>query len=192
MKNLAIALLAGSALFSAHAASAAVIAGPTLDSAGSGWIYTGLSFHANQAATLTGFTFQNQGQADTVVLTDMAGNVLQSLATPGGVGAYVANVTWTLTAGADYRLLQTTASNEYWTYYGGAAPSNADISLIDTGTFSYDIHAAGISGTDYWAAFNGITTASGAGVPEPATWALMIMGFGLVGATARSRKLALA
>jgi hypothetical protein len=59
MKKFALALVAGSALFSAHAASAAVISGPVLNNADGGWAYTGVEFHANQNATLTGFTFQN-------------------------------------------------------------------------------------------------------------------------------------
>ncbi len=191
MKMFAIALMTGSALFTAQGASAAVIAGPTLDNAGSGWSYTGVQFHANQNATLTGFTFQNEGQADTVVLTDLAGDVLQSLATPGGVGSYVANVAWALTSGADYRLLQVDPSNEYWTYFGGVAPSNLDISLTSTGLFGSSVNSFEINGNDYWAAFNDIATSS-AGVPEPAVWAMMLMGFGLIGATARSRKLAVA
>jgi hypothetical protein len=126
-----------------------------------------------------------------VVLTDLAGNILQSIATPGGVGSYVASIAWALTSGADYRLLQTTMSNDYWTFYGSAPPSNADISITSTGLFGSGPQSFGISGDDYWAAFNDITTA-GAGVPEPAAWALMLLGFGLIGATARSRKLATA
>ena len=54
MKNLAIARLAGSALLSAHAASAATIAGPNLGNPDGGWSYAGVAFHANQDAALTG------------------------------------------------------------------------------------------------------------------------------------------
>ena len=190
MKILTVALLAGSALLWAHAASAATIAGPTLDNPDGGWSYAGVAFHANQDATLTGFTFQNQGQADTVVLTDLAGNILQSLVTPEGVNSFVASVAWALTGGADYRLLQVADSNAMWTYGdSGVALSNPDISMTATGIFGHGVNDFGINDNTYWAAFNDITTTSGAGVPEPATWALMLMGFGLIGATARQRKL---
>ena len=190
MKKFTLALIAVSVALSAQAASAAVIAGPGLGNPDGGWSYAGVAFHANQNATLTGFTFQNQGQADTVVLTDLAGNILQSLATPGGANSFVASVAWALTGGADYRLLQVAESNAMWTYYGAAAPSNADISMTATGIFGSGVNDFGIYGNDYWTGFNDITTQGVAGVPEPAAWALMLMGFGLIGATARARKLA--
>lgn len=50
-----------------------------------------------------------------------------------------------------------------------------------------DVHFTGLSGTIYDA--NGVRSAV-AGVPEPSTWALAILGFGLAGAGLRRRRLA--
>jgi hypothetical protein len=50
--------------------------------------------------------------------------------------------------------------------------------------------AYGSSGGDFVASGGG--TFAGAPIPEPATWALMISGFGLVGAAARRRRIAVA
>ena len=41
--------------------------------------------------------------------------------------------------------------------------------------------------TDAWYTVSNVTYGGGA-VPEPATWAMMLMGFGLIGATARGRR----
>ena len=190
------ALLAGAALAAvtlvSSAANAAVLAGPVLTNAGGGWSVTGLSFSANVSTFLTAFTYQNQGQADTIVLTDTGGNILQSVSTPGSSNSHVVNVNWALASGQQYWLLQTVASNELFASFNQALPSNADITIVNSGTFDYSIAGAVAAGNfgnnNYWAAFNDITT-GGAAVPEPAAWALMISGFGMSGAMLRRRKL---
>ena len=58
-------------------ARADVIAGPPLTIPITGHTVSGLGFQALDNSTLTGFTFQNQGNADTVVLTDSVGNILE-------------------------------------------------------------------------------------------------------------------
>jgi hypothetical protein len=55
-------------------AGAATIVGPNLPGLSNGFEVTGLEFKALTDSTLTGFTFQNRGKADTVVLTDANGN----------------------------------------------------------------------------------------------------------------------
>ena len=173
------------AILIASSSNAAVIAGPSLTSSGFGWSVTGLSFNANVNTFLTAFTYQNQGQADTVVLTDNGGNVLHSISTPSSSNSYVANVNWALASGQQYWLLQTVASNELFSFFGQALPSNADITITNSGTFDYTISGAvaatnfGANSNAYWAAFNDITT-GGAAVPEPATWALMVGGLALL------------
>jgi hypothetical protein len=175
----------------ATGASAAVINGPTLNTNGGGWTTTGLGFTALTNSTLTGFVYQNQGAADTVVLTDAAGNVLDSVNTPSGTPSDPVSVSWALSAGSTYWLLQTTISNELFASYGGALPSDTDISIVQSGTFAYNISDAvnnvnGWGANQYWAAFNDITTSSGA-IPEPTTWAFTIMGMFGLGAVLRRR-----
>jgi hypothetical protein len=123
-------------VLSAGAASASVIAGPVLNTNDSGWVDSGLGFTAIVNSTLTSFTFQNQGLADTVVLVDPLGNILDQVATAAGVFSNTVSVNWSLTAGSNYYLLQTTQNNGVFTDWGLAAPFNADIALTDTGDWS--------------------------------------------------------
>jgi hypothetical protein len=185
------ALMAGVAV--AGAASASVIPGPVLDTTGGGFSDTGLGFQALDNSTLTAFTFQNQGQADTIVLTDALGNILDSISTPASTPTDTVAVNWSLTSGSEYWLLQTAASNELFAFYGGSLPSNSDIAIVQSGTFDYSIPGAvtnsyGWGANEYWAGFNDITTQSSGGVPEPGAWALMLLGFGAVGAALRQRR----
>lgn len=171
---------------------AAVISGPELNFNGGGWIYTGIGFQALQPVTLTSFVFQNQGQADVIVLTDANGVVLQSVATPADSPSHFVSVSWALHAGDVYHLLQTVESNEKYAAFGLALPSNADIAITQSATFSYTISDfSGFGPNDYWAAFNDITTVPTVSVvPEPAGWALMLLGFGLTGAEMRRKSVA--
>jgi hypothetical protein len=168
-------------------AHAAVIPGPFLNDFDGGWTTAGVSFTANQNSDLTSFVFQSEGQSDTIVLADSSGTVLHSVGSSGGT----VNVNWALSAGNTYWLLQTTGSNARFTFWNGSTPSDVDISLVSTGIFSLSVieavNGTDISGSQYWAAFNDITT-SGSAAPEPASWAMMLGGFGLVGGAMRSRR----
>jgi len=169
-------------VLSAPAARADVIVGPTLNSNDSAWIDSGLGFTANVNATLTSFTFQNQGQADTVVLVDPLGNILDSVGVPSGDVSDTVSVSWSLTAGDQYYLLQTTVSNSKFTSWESAAPFDTQISLTDTGDFSmnglasanFGIGGGAGEGTAFWTAFNNITTNGGSSVPEPASLTLVV------------------
>jgi hypothetical protein len=168
------------ATLTAGSVNAGVIPGPLLNENGGGWTTTGLSFSALTNTSLTSFVYQNQGQADTIVLTDAAGNILQSLNTPSGNTSYTANVNWALTSGSQYWLLQTVGSNELFTSYGNSLPSDAEIQIVQSGTFAFSIGDAvtgnGWGANQYWAAFNNITTGA---VPEPG--AITLLGLGLAG-----------
>jgi hypothetical protein len=142
------------------ARAAGTIAGPSLTNLTGGWTYTGIAFTALDDSTLTSFTFQSQGKPDTVVLADLtngAGN--HSVSTAGGT----VSVSWALTAGHQYQLLQTTMNNSMWANWNQPGPSDADIQITVTGCFS-NTYGCGTSvcgfcgPTSYWAAFNNITT----------------------------------
>ncbi|MBS0364081.1 MAG: PEP-CTERM sorting domain-containing protein [Proteobacteria bacterium] len=185
----ATALLVGNA-------GAAVIAGPTINLTGT-WNASGLEFTALQDATLTGFVYRNQGGADVVVLSDAQGAVLDSVAIPAGAPSDTVSVNWALTAGDTYWLVQTGSGNGDFAYYGSALPSDADISVQFSGSFGTSLSdvvskssdaSYAIGSNRFWADFNNITTTAGvAGAPEPATWAILILGFGMIGAAARRR-----
>jgi hypothetical protein len=172
-------------------ANAAVILGPTLNTPDSGYSVTGLEFHASDNSALITFIFQNQGSADTVILTNSAGTILDSISTPSGTPSYTAHINWALTSGNNYWLLQQTANNDMYAVFGSALPSDADISILFSGTFAGSIANAiantnGFGSNQYWAAFNHIETSTGTSVPEPLT--LSIFGAGIAGAVAMRRK----
>lgn len=188
--NLLAAAAIAAACFVAGAAHAGVIPGPALTLDGVNWTTTGIGFQALDNATLTSFVYQNQGQADTIVLTDSAGDILDSVATPAGTPSDLVSVNWSLSAGHQYWLLQTAISNELYAVYGGPLPSDSDIAITQSGTFDTDIAGAVSNSRDwganeYWAAFNNITTSA---VPEPAAWAMMLLGLGCLGLVLRSRR----
>lgn len=120
---------------------------------------------------------------------------------------------FTVTANGSYSFNNSSSYDNYLGLYSGsfnpAAPlanalaydddagpgSNAFFSFgLTTGT-SYFAVAAGFANTDF-GAFSldisgpGAVLVGGAGVPEPASWAMLIAGFGLIGATLRRRRLA--
>src|SRR5262249_52282017 len=161
------------------AAQADVIPGPTLTEPGFGWTTTGLGFQALDDSFLTSFTYQNQGQADTIVLTDALGNILASVNTPAGNPSITVSVDWALTSGNEYWLLQTVASNELFAVFGLPLPSDRDIQITQSGTFDDSIQGAvtnsqGWGPNQYWAAFNDVTTTTV--VPEPASLCLLSLG----------------
>ena len=161
------------------AARADVISGPVLGSDSSGYQYTGLGFTATVNSTLTSFTFENQGNADTIDLVDATGNVLDFVGTPSGTPSDTVSVSWSLTAGDQYYLLQSQLSNSLFGSWGSPAPSDTQIALTNTGDLSLNSlnsHDAGFYDiSSLWVAFNDITTTS-ASAPEPAS-AILILPF---------------
>jgi len=177
------------AVVGAGLARADVIAGPSLTASDVGWQFSGVGFTANVDSYLTSFTFQNQGQADTIELVNSAGSVLDSVTTAASTPSDAVSVNWQLTAGDQYFLLQSTDSNSLFATYGGALPSDAQITMTDTGIFSSSAVSTSfnIRGNEEWADFNNITTVSAASpVPEPSLGVPLALG--LVGLFALKRK----
>jgi hypothetical protein len=81
----------------------------------------------------------------------------------------------------------------------GGGGGGATLSDPATGTFSllYGSALSSVTLSDFYVRYqslsdlNGVTSASGEevpGVPEPATWAMLLIGFGAIGGTLRARK----
>ena len=181
------------AVAASGAARAATIAGPTLTNNDSSYFVTGLEFQALGNATLTGFTFQNQGLADTVDLVNTSGTILDSVSIPASTTSDAVSVNWSLTSGTSYWLLQTTYDNGRWVEYETTLPSDADIAIEFSGTFSDNIADAitgsGFGSNDDWADFNNITTSGAVGAtPLPAALPLFASGLGAMGLFGWRRK----
>ena len=114
--------------------------------------------------TVTYSVAEQQGDDSSQVMRAIVQNGIQTLSQDnGGLNlGFLAGAPITFTA------LGTSATLSFLdaTPAGGGGPSNLALDAIS------------VSGPQ----------ATGPGVPEPATWALMLLGFGLVGATARSRR----
>jgi hypothetical protein len=145
-----------------------VITGPSLTNAVSGYPNVGLEITALQDSTLTSFTFQNQGQADTIELTNTSlSTVYDSTTTPAGNTSYTASVSWALTAGTTYLLVDSTMNNALFADYSAFPTSDAEISVVQ-GYFAPYFGPT----TSYWGSFNNLTTTTASAVPEPSSLAL--------------------
>jgi len=160
---------------------AATIVGPVLTNTEFGHTGHGIIFNALQDATLTGFQYSNQGQADNVTLWDeTAGSMVGSIALGAGNPVITLNVDWALSLGHTYFLLGNTMSNGMY----GNAPSlvaNEDIE-VTSGYFSGPY-------VGLWGDFNNIETngESRGAVPEPGTWMMLGAGLALLGLKARGK-----
>lgn len=169
-------LVSGLALVAAQAASAAVVTVNGAFTATDWAVYFGTPdapidpLYLDYSATFDTDLFY---EADTSVLSILSTNIPDA-------------ITFSWNPGGTTMVLATFGSS------GGCShPSDsfcAFVSDLSTGT-PYFVEQSRQTGG--WVART-ITAGGGPGVPEPATWGLMIAGFGLVGASLRRRSLAAA
>jgi hypothetical protein len=155
-------------------ARADVLAGPVLNQSVGGYAASGIEFTALNSALLTGFVFQNQGAADTIELVASDGTtVLHSLNTPAGnTSLTVSGLSWALTAGSDYFLINVSSPSNGRFGASTFPVSDADI-RVNAGVFQLGGGTLGNSTrTDFWSDFNNITTTTAA-VPEPSPLVLL-------------------
>lgn len=126
------------------------IAGPPLANTISGWPDSGLQITALRDTILTGFTFWNQGVADTITLSQ-AGTPLFTVGVPAGVNGFSPYVSWPLQAGVTYLLTNANGTNGRWENYT-AWPTSSGALQVD-GTWG-----SGALQSSYWFSFTNLTT----------------------------------
>ncbi len=174
----------GGASFLANAGSVISV----LDFGPLGFYFADLNFTASSTAPITsaGGAFEQIGWSGTISFTQAAGTVNVLTAT-------FTDAVFTVTSGPGGTQ---SGSLVVSGNCGSVLCYTSDwLSVADLKFNNFALSFSGISG--YTAAGGnfraaGSGTFAGAPIPEPATWALMIAGFGLVGAAARRRRIAVA
>ena len=134
----------------------------------------------------------------TVGLWDGAGTLLQQATVTSadpliGSFRYTTLSSYALTAGTTYIVGAFRYAGSGETYATGFGPNSTapGVTILgarysDTGSFAFPNVSVGTNG--YYGANALVGAAVTAGVPEPATWLMMILGFGMIGAGLRSRR----
>lgn len=165
--TLGVGLLAGFA-----GAATLVIPGPDLDQDASYAVDWGPQITALADVHLISFTFENQGAADTISLTDEFDTVIGTYDSPAGDPLHAVSVDWPMTAGVTYYLTAHADSNTRYTSYSSYPTTNAHISvdgLWDPGNQEL-VYA-------FWLAYTDITTTDDlVDIPEPATLLIVLAG----------------
>lgn len=200
---LALAMLCG-------ASHALALDTPAYSVTGSGFlgsdrpVTAGFKFTAEAASNLTALGYHDEGldglfNAHDVGLYDLSGTLLATATVPDGtagdlIGEYryvTLGSAYTLTAGAEYVLAaHTTAGDGY--RFGTVPPITLTVDpLISIGDnaslYSYGPTLAfptAFAGYDIYATPNMLLSP----VPEPETYALLLVGLGLIGFTLRNKK----
>jgi hypothetical protein len=197
IRHLALACCASVALaYPAHAAPV-VVGGYTLDT-GTFGAPTGVHFSGTQTGTTLNAFVNTDGSAVTFSSTDMLTNTGSGEAILQPVSGYIVdldvlfekawdNITFAFTGDSGTFSLLVNGTSLF-------TGPGCDICTIGNGENKFTISGTGITSLAY--TFDpGIDTAKqfrvegvSAAVPEPATWAMMLLGFGAVGFAMRRRR----
>ncbi len=129
---------------------------------------------------LQSFDFANYGANDTIQLRSLNGDVLHAISFVGSGNEEISSIAanWSLVAGNTYNLISVDPNNSKWTYYTFPV-SNAHLQV--NGGVGYGSNEL----EPYWFHFTNLATAP---VPEPESYAMMVVGLGLLGMMARRRR----
>jgi acetyl esterase/lipase len=185
-RPLAGLLSAGTAIIAACALANAATAAPVITSVGADYSTTPFTFSLGDSS----FTFSGTGDwfAPTAVQTGGTGQINSIFGSP--TSYFVDRGTVTFGADKQYTAFGSATTINYSNsnnFIGLRATSGSDVFYGFAFTTDNILNSYGfenVAGREITA-----TVASGA-VPEPASWVLMLSGFGLVGGTLRRRKAA--
>jgi hypothetical protein len=191
MKSLKL-LLGAAALLAVTPAHATVFVVDALGNSSSGGSpLSTITLAAGEVFTLTASTSDLWSAGDLPRLSDANGLIVNRIASPTDDSGPMDGTT------------QITAIFPLWTQDGFTAPFASLVGRVGTeyqllGTsFTGSFSSAGTLQLFFWDQNSGdntgtiaanITTEGPAGVPEPATWAMMLLGFGAVGVAVRRRR----
>lgn len=163
--------LAAWALSAATARASLILPGPSLTGNTIAWENAGLQFTALRPARLERFTFENQGYADLVHLTDAQGNILDTYPVPAGHQALLIETDWLLQPGATYQLIAELPDNGRWADYRNFPTANDDLrvnGVVGRGTLE----------KVFWFNFTHLTTTAlveSPAAPEPSPLPLLLL-----------------
>jgi hypothetical protein len=207
-------MLAGAAATVALSMSVSALASPAIvmTSPGAeyfGAAYTlGFSFTVSSPETISALGIYDSGMnglngAAQVGLWDSSGNLLTSATVPAGTGGnlegffrYAKIAPFIVTPGNTYLVggfEPNDLASSLFTNQGGTGSTNPLINVVQDqfSLFNFSFSFPGSSNGNLGGAWLGANFQIG-GVPEPSTWAVMLIGLGLAGATIRRRRAALA
>ena len=181
--SISTAALAIASLIGVSAAHATTFPGYGNDSGGPGYLIT---VNANNSISFaaTGQPGTYDGADDTYIgVINNSGHVVNSLNLSSSADIFGFDSDGIDIYGAPSNLLDTSG-------YGGPDGyfTNIVFGAMETGTVNFIGGIAGNGGSDYFSLEEALSSSSLSSVPEPATWALMLVGFAGLGGAVRARR----